>query len=365
MREVELRAGGRRCRILIEPGLLQRIHELLLDLMPASDEPRRAGIVIDGNLRKWARPLEKMLARANLAGVHVLVPPGERSKTMARAERICRAFAAARLERASPVFGFGGGMVGDLAGFCASTYMRGVAYYAVPTTLLAQVDASIGGKTAVNLPEGKNLIGTFQQPAAVFIDPLLLASLPEREYVAGLAEVVKYGVIRDARLFAYVESNLRRILRRVPAALEEVIWRCVSIKAAIVQSDERERGLRAILNYGHTVGHAIEKAGGYRRYHHGEAVSIGMEAEAVIAMRMKLAPLEVVAAQNRLLRACGLPTRMSRLGRESVARAIVHDKKAMNGRARFVLPERIGRARFGVDVPDDVLFEALDTVTRA
>ena len=359
-----MKVGRRTCRIFIEPGLLQRLHELLIDLIPPGDEPRVAGLVIDGNLRKWARPLEKMLARANLAGRHVIVPAGERSKTVARAERVCRAFAEARLERGSPVFGFGGGMVGDLAGFAASIWMRGVAYYAIPTTLLAQVDASIGGKTAVNLPEGKNLVGTFHQPAAVFIDPLLLVSLPPREFVAGLAEVVKYGVIRDARLFADVERHMPALLKRDPRRLEEIIGRCVRIKAAVVEEDEREAGLRAILNYGHTVGHAIEKAGRYRRWHHGEAVSIGMEAEAVIAMHLKLAPLEMVAAQNRVLKLCGLPTRLERGSRETVLWAIAYDKKVRNGRARFVLPERIGRVRWGVDVPDAVLVEALETVTR-
>ncbi len=364
VREVELKTKSAKCRIFIEPGLLQRLHHLLPDLLPKGGARRPAALVIDGNLRKWARPIAKLLGRVDLGATSIVVPPGERSKTMSRAEQLCRAFATARLERGSPVFGFGGGMVGDLAGFAASTYMRGVAYYAIPTTLLAQVDASIGGKTAVNLPEGKNLVGTFHQPIAVFIDPLLLASLPTREYISGLAEVVKYGVIRDARLFDYVLKNIDKIRKRQPRVLEEVVYRCVAIKASVVGQDERERGLRAILNYGHTVGHAIERAGGYRRYLHGEAVAIGMEAEAVIAMHMKLAPLEVVAAQNRLLKACGLPTRLERIGRNSLLRAMQHDKKVLDGRARFVLPERIGRVRHGIEVPREVIMEALDTVTQ-
>jgi 3-dehydroquinate synthase len=349
---------------MIGAGLLQRLHDILPDLLPKGAPRRPAGLVIDGNLRKWARPLQRMLARAGLVARAIVVPPGERSKTMAKAVRICRVFAADRLERGSPVFGFGGGMVCDLAGFAASIYMRGVGYYAIPTTLLAQVDAAIGGKTAVNLPEGKNLVGTFRQPKAVFVDPLLLASLPRRELASGLAEVVKYGVIGDARLFDLVERKLPAILKLSPRPLEEIIYRCASIKAAVVARDEREAGVRAVLNYGHTVGHAVERAGGYRRYRHGEAIAIGMEAEAVIAMRMGLAPLEMVAAQNRLLRGCGLPTRLDRARREEVLRAIGHDKKTLDGEARFVLPERIGRVRFGVRVPENVLIDALATVTE-
>ncbi|MBI2932931.1 MAG: 3-dehydroquinate synthase [Planctomycetes bacterium] len=364
MREIELKVGRGVCRIFVEPGLLQRLHEILPAVLRVSDIRRPAGLVIDGNLRKWARPLEKVLRRVGLDPVTVIVPSGEPSKAMTRAETICRTFARARLERGSPIFGFGGGVVGDLAGFVASIYMRGVPFYPIPTTLLAQVDASIGGKTALNLPEGKNLVGTFQQPAAVFIDPLLLFSLPKREFVSGLAEVVKYGVIRDEDLFAFIEKNVQDVLKRGPRVLEEIVARCVRIKVDIVRRDERDRGRRAILNYGHTIGHAIERAGQYRRYLHGEAVSIGMEAEAVIAMQMRLASLEVVAAQNRLLRACGLPTRMERASRDAVLRAISHDKKVLDGRARFVLPERIGRVCTGVEVPEEVLLEALDTVTR-
>lgn len=365
MREIELKTNGSRCRIFIELGLLQRLHDLLPDLLPAGHESRPAAIVIDGGLRKWARPLVKLLSRASLQARAIVVPEGERTKTMAFAEKLCRAFAQGRLERSSIVFGFGGGMIGDLAGFASSIYMRGIPYYSIPTTLLAQVDAAIGGKTAVNLPEGKNLVGTFTQPAAVFIDPLLLASLPKREFTAGLAEVVKYAVIKGPSLFHFLEKNIAAIRKRQPRVLEEMIYRCVAIKVATVRADERETGLRAVLNYGHTIGHAIEKAGGFRKYLHGEAVAIGMEAEAVISMRMKLAPLEVVAAQNRLLHACGLPTRFKRLRREDILQAMHHDKKVRDGCLRFALPEAFGGMRYGVEVPEEVVVEALDTVSAS
>lgn len=354
MRELRLKS----CRILIGAGLVDRIHELLPKLAA-----KKGAVVIDGHLRRAAGKLIKDLAEAGLVAFPFVVPPGERSKSLGSLEKLLRGFARERLERTSPVFAFGGGMVGDLAGFAASTYLRGVPFFQVPTTLLAQVDAAIGGKNAVNLPEGKNLVGTFHAPSMVVIDPSLLLTLPEREYVGGLAEIVKYGMILDAELFAMVEKNLDGIRRRNLDVLERVIAASATLKVSVVEKDEREGGLRAILNYGHTVGHAIEAVGEFSRVHHGEAVAIGMEAAAFIAMRMGLASVETLAAQNRLLRACGLPTRMSGLPRRDVLRAMELDKKSRGGRPRFVLPEKIGKVRYGVEVADDVVEAALKAVS--
>ncbi|MBI2899875.1 MAG: 3-dehydroquinate synthase, partial [Planctomycetes bacterium] len=255
----------------------------------------------------------------------------------------------------------GGGVVGDLGGFVASTYMRGLALFHVPTTLLAQVDASIGGKTAVNLRRGKNLVGTFHRPRGVFIDPMTLASLPQREFVGGLAEVAKAAMIRDAELFAYLEANAAAILAREPGPLEEIVFRAASVKAAVVEEDEREAGLREILNYGHTVGHAIEAAAGFKG-HHGEAVSAGMEAEAKIATDLGILAPDATAAQGRLIESLGLPRRVSGVSRTKVRDAMSADKKSRDGRLRFALPEAVGRARFGVEVPDETVDAALAMV---
>jgi len=253
--------------------------------------------------------------------------------------------------------------VTDLGGFVASTYMRGIPLILVSTTLLGQVDAAIGGKTAVNLPQGKNLVGTFYQPRAVFCDPAALRTLPSREYVSGLGEVAKYVIIRDAELGRILETKIEAIRSREPEVLEEVVGRCAAIKADVVSQDERESGLRAILNYGHTIGHALEAAGGYKALYHGEAISIGMEAEAILSMEMGIAPLEVLAAQNKLLKLCGLPTRLKKLDQKKVLAAMKLDKKGVDGRLRFVLPEAVGKVRWPVEVPASLLPSVLRTIT--
>jgi len=358
VRELKLKVIGAECRVLIGAGLIGRLGELLPRTLS-----KRGAIVIDGHLKGRAPAIVGSLAEAGLVVIPFVIPPGERSKSLSNLEKLLRGFARERMERTSPVIALGGGMVGDLAGFAAATFLRGVPLYQVPTTLLAQVDAAIGGKNAVNLPEGKNLVGTFFQPRLVVIDPEALATLPERDFIGGLAEVVKYGVILDADLFAFVEKNLDAIRKRSVAVLEEVIARSVALKIGVVEKDEKEGGLRAILNYGHTIGHAIEAVEDFSRVHHGEAVSIGMEAAAFIALRMGIAPLETLAAQNKLLRACGLPTRMEGLPRRELIKAMQVDKKVRDGRPRFVLPERIGKVRYGVEVPDDLVDAALKTVT--
>jgi 3-dehydroquinate synthase len=320
-------------------------------------------VLTDRNCRKYAKALADGLKEAGVP-VHLsALPPGEIQKTLATAGRIHQQMARAGLDRKSAVFAVGGGVISDLAGFVASTYMRGVRAFLFPTTLLGQVDAAIGGKTGVNLPQGKNLVGTFYQPSAVFCDPAALRTLPEREYVSGLGEVVKYGVIRDAALFDFIGSHIEGIRGRDPGVLDEIVYRCVAIKADVVTRDEKESGERAILNYGHTIGHALEAAGGYKLLQHGEAVSIGMEAEAILSMELGIAPLELLAAQNKLLKLCGLPTRVKKMPEKKVLAALKLDKKNVSGRTRFVLPEEIGKVRWGVEVPPNLIAAALRTVT--
>jgi len=332
-------------------------------MAPGALSATGACVLTDQNCQKYARPVENGLRAAGTPIHRIVLPPGEVQKSLATAGRIHQQMAKAGLDRKSALYAVGGGVITDLGGFVASTYMRGIRVHLFPTTLLGQVDAAIGGKTAVNLPQGKNLVGTFYQPASVFCDPSVLKTLPPREYVSGLGEVVKYGIIRDAELFATIEKNIEGIRSRDPGVLDEIVYRCVAIKADVVTKDEKESGERAILNYGHTIGHALEAAGGYKLLQHGEAVSIGMEAEAILSMELGIAPLELLAAQNRLLKLCGLPTRVKKMPEKKVLAALKLDKKNVSGRTRFVLPEAIGKVRWGVEVPPDLIAAALRTIT--
>jgi len=309
--------------------------------------------------------LEPALAALRGEGLSVepiIVPAGEAAKTLTQAGRLYDAMLAMGLDRASAVVALGGGVITDLGGFVAATYMRGIPWVGIATTLLAQVDASVGGKTAVDHPECKNLIGAFHQPAAVLADVATLATLPEEEFRTGLAEVVKHAVIRDAEMFALLEAQADRILAREPAALEPIVARNVRIKAAVVMADERESGLRRILNYGHTVGHAIEslamQASGPAMTH-GRAVALGMVAEAGIAERRGLVGRAVVERQRRLLERFGLPVRAAGLDLARCLEVMRHDKKAEAGRLVFVLPESVGAVRVANDVTDDEVREAL------
>lgn len=356
MREIRLLTS----RIFVWPGVQAEVGEHVRMIAPRAS---RALVLTDRNCAVYARQVKLSLSQKDIPTTTIVIPPGEPQKKLATAGRLYDRMARARLDRNSPLVAVGGGVITDLGGFVASTYMRGIPFFAVPTTLLGQVDAAVGGKTGVNLPQGKNLVGTFYQPGGVFCDPMTLRTLPPREYVGGLGEVVKYGMIRDAELFEFIEKNIDGIRQRQAPVLEEIVGRCVGIKASVVEEDEKESGLRAILNYGHTIGHALEAAGGYRRLHHGEAVAIGMEAEAILAMEMGLTELETLAAQNRLLKLCDLPTRVKGLPRKKVLDAMRLDKKGVDGRPRFVLPEAVGRVRHSVEVPEPLIQTALRTVT--
>ncbi len=313
----------------------------------------------------YGRALAGSLRAAGCAVITVAVPPAESSKSLRVAQRVYDALVDAQLDRASALLILGGGVAGDLGGFVAATFLRGIKWVAIPTTLLAQVDAAIGGKTAVNHPRAKNIIGAVHQPALVIADIDTLRSLPLRELRSGMAEVIKTGVIGDPDLFNYLEENLRKVLTRRPEALAYVVGRCARYKAGIVAADEHETGGRIVLNYGHTIGHGIEAAAGYRGLTHGEAIAAGMTLEAAIAVRLGVCEASLLERQTRLLERAGLPARLSRIrgGRPPAAEAIVaamtHDKKARAGRLRFVLPAGIGQTVVRDDVPSPLLEEVL------
>jgi 3-dehydroquinate synthase len=317
---------------------------------------RGALMVTDRNLgglsiaAEYAQALETAGIPARIS----IVPPGEHSKALAQAERLYDELLAFGADRHTLIVAFGGGVVGDLAGFVAATFTRGVPLVMVPTTLLAQVDSSIGGKVGVNHPLGKNLIGAFHQPRGVWIDTATLETLPDRELRSGLAEVVKYGVIASPGLFAFLEQNADAVLRRDSSALEHIILESCRIKAGVVERDEREEGAeRAMLNFGHTIAHAIETAQGYDgHFLHGEAVAAGMVAESRLAERLRWVSSDVVDRQVALLERLGLPVRAPGLDLETLLAAMRRDKKNRLGKIRFVLPRSIGRVEL-TDAPGE------------
>lgn len=309
--------------------------------------------------RRYGRTVLKSLAAAGFQPRVLTVPDGEQAKSLRWAAYLYDQLIQARCERSSTLIALGGGVIGDLTGFVASTYLRGVSFIHIPTTLVAQVDASIGGKTGVNHPKGKNLIGTFYQPKLVFIDVATLRTLPKRELIGGMAEVVKYGVIADPDLFAYLEKNVLSLLACELDAVEHIVTRSAQIKADIVSKDEREAGLRRILNYGHTLGHAIETATGYGRLHHGEAIAIGMEFAARLSTRLGLCDQSLVDRQHRLLEQLGLPTQLPpRSNPKRLLPAMALDKKVKGGQLHFVLPEQLGSVRV-VPVEQGLMKETL------
>jgi 3-dehydroquinate synthase len=301
--------------------------------------------------------VERSLVAAGFTPIVVEIPDGEEHKTLATLGRVFDALLGGGIERQTPLVALGGGVVGDVTGFAAATLLRGIAVVQVPTTLLAQVDAAIGGKTAVDHPVGKNLVGAFHQPRLVLADVATLATLPRRELVAGLAEVVKYGVIGDPALFATLERDPDAVLTAEPAALVPVVAACARQKAAVVAADEREeRGERATLNFGHTVGHALETVTGYGRFLHGEAVAVGMVAAARVSASLDVCEAAVVGRIARVLERLGLPTALpSDVPATALGRAMTADKKSAGGRIRFVAVERIGRVKLVPITAQDIV----------
>jgi 3-dehydroquinate synthase len=347
--------------VMIEAGGLVRLGQRLSDAGVRSG--RKVLVVSNPDV---ATPYgERCLASLRQAGFDahlVVLEAGEDRKTLASISLIHDAAFAQRLERSSLMVALGGGVVGDMTGFAAATWLRGIGVVQVPTTLLAMVDASIGGKTGVNHPGGKNLIGAFHQPQLVLIDPDSLATLPEREFRAGMAEVIKYGVIGDAELFRELEAAGERLasMRTLPAPLlQRILERSAAAKARVVAADEREGGLRAILNYGHTLGHVVETLCGYGTYLHGEAVAIGMVAAGELALELGLWSAEDQARQRSVIAAAGLPGRWPELDNAAVLECLQGDKKVRDGCVRFVLPTSLGSVEIRSDVSGEQVVAAL------
>jgi len=359
MPEVKVDLGSRSYPILIDRGLMARLGQLLTQYCP---NVKRVLVITDTNVAPhYLGRVRNSLEQAGLVVGVAKVPAGESSKSLAQAYSLYSACVRAGLERSSAVVALGGGVVGDLAGFVAATYLRGIPFVQVPTTLLAQVDSSVGGKTAVDLPEGKNLVGAFHQPTLVVADLEALATLPRRELLSGLAEVVKHGVIRDAGFLRFLESHVEEILALNHSVLGLVVESNCRIKAEVVAADEREGGLRAILNFGHTVGHAVEAAMGYGSILHGEAVAIGMVAATRIAREVKI--LEEPDLETRLLNLLtrlGLPVNLPmRLMPDALTPMMMRDKKVKNGRIRWVLPVRAGEVTISSEVPHEIVHQVL------
>lgn len=302
-----------------------------------------AVLLADANVSAHAERVRESLAAAGARVDGLTIPAGEASKSIDEAARLWQALLERGTDRKSVVFAVGGGVVGDLAGFIAATFARGLSFIQVPTTLLAQVDSSVGGKVGINLPAAKNMVGAFWQPRGVLIDIETLATLPDREFRSGLAEVVKYGVILDADFFAWLETNAAQIVHRSAAELQHVVTRCCELKAQVVAGDEREEsGGRAVLNYGHTFGHAIETVAGYGSFLHGEAVSLGMCQAAKLAESLGRIDGDFCRRQTALLAAFGLPIAAPQLPADDLFAAMQRDKKTEHGKLRFVLPSRLG-----------------------
>jgi 3-dehydroquinate synthase len=303
--------------------------------------------------------VQRALAAAGARSVAIEIPDGEQAKRWEVLEKVFDALLAARCGRDTLVVALGGGVVGDLAGFAAAVYQRGVAFLQVPTTLLSQVDSSVGGKTAINHARGKNMIGAFHQPQAVIADVATLQTLPERELRAGIAEVIKHGFILDAGFVQWLEANLERLLAREGEALEHAVRRSCELKAQVVAADERETGLRAVLNFGHTFGHAIEAGLGYGEWLHGEAVAAGMVIAAELSARAGSLPRADAARVRALVARAGLPVNGPDLSAERYLDLMQHDKKALQGRMRFVVLEAMGRAGVRDDIAESKVREAL------
>lgn len=361
-RVVRVAAGARGYDVHIGRGLLPHASRYLRGCGLAG----RLALLTHPRLNAvYGRPLVASLREARYETVTITVPASESSKSLRAAARVYDALVRAEVDRTGALLTLGGGVAGDLGGFVAATYLRGIAWVGIPTTLLAQVDASIGGKTAVNHPRAKNIIGAFHQPSLVLADIDTLRSLPRREVRSGMAEVIKTGIIGAPDLIEYLGAHLADVLALRPEALARVVSRCADYKAGVVSGDERETAGRIALNYGHTFGHAIEAAVGYRGITHGEAVAVGMTLEARLATELGICGPALLERQTGLLRAAGLPVRMAELrlrrrpARAAVVAAMAHDKKALGGRLRFVLPTALGETVVRDDIPARLVEEVL------
>lgn len=358
MRTVQVGLGSRAYDIVIKAGVLAEVGH---DLKKHGIAKRYVVVADDRVASLFGERLLGALAEAGIKADCITFPHGEASKNLATIGELASRLAGLGVDRKDALIALGGGVTGDMTGFLASIYMRGIPFVQIPTTLLAQVDSSVGGKTGVDIPEGKNLIGTFYQPRRVYIDSEVLRELPPAEMLNGLAEVIKYGVIYDASFFADLQAQRGAILARELPVLEQMIARCCAIKAAVVAADEREADLRRILNFGHTIGHAVEAASGYTLAH-GMAVSMGMAAVAELAVRQGLFPSAEAEALRQLLVDYGLPVSIPpHFDRAQIKGYLKSDKKTVGGRVFFVLPTTIGK----VVITDAVAEEMIDSVLNA
>ena len=362
MRKVQVTLGERAYDVLIGPGLLASLGQRC----KALELGKKCVVVTDTHVGpRYADKTVVVLKAAGFEPNVVMVPAGEAAKSLKVVARCYDAFAKQRLERTSFVIALGGGCVGDLAGFVAATHLRGLPFVQVPTTLLSQVDSSVGGKTGINIAAGKNLVGAFHQPRLVLCDLETLKTLADREFRAGTAEIIKYGIIKDAVLFKRLEKSLPKILSRDATELLAVVSRCCELKAEVVLADETESGPRTSLNFGHTLGHAIENTAGYGRYLHGEAISVGQIAAAVLSEKLAGFPAAEVERIRQLFLLAGLPTtyKTKPETRGRLFAAMQHDKKVSAGEIKFVLVKKIGEAIWGQKVTDADIHGALDAVS--
>jgi 3-dehydroquinate synthase len=353
---IPVHASSRSYEVLVQHGLLRSAAGALREVIPAQS---RLFVITSARIRKhWGQTLQKSFGRAGRRLEILEMPDGERAKKLTQVEKLAAKLVKRGAERQSVILALGGGVVGDVGGFLASVFMRGVPVVQIPTTLLAQVDSAIGGKTGVNLAAGKNLIGTFHQPLAVLVDPDVLATLPEREYRSGLFEAMKYGVIRNPAIFELMESQSEAMLRRDGVLLEKLIAECIRVKADVVSADERESGERRILNFGHTIGHALEAEAGYRKLLHGEAVGWGMIAAALIGYALDVTDSLTAQRIIATVLAYGPLPKFKAQGRQILGRMLA-DKKTVGGVPHFVLATTLGKVQVVKDVPERVIVRAI------
>lgn len=361
MAQATIHVVPRPYQALIENGLLTRAGSVLADLLPQAS--RIFVVTVPPVRKRWGGKLVKALRASGFAPQLVAMADGEPAKRLATVEALAEKLARIGADRKAAILALGGGVVGDVAGLLASLYMRGVELVQIPTTVLAQVDASIGGKTGVNLVAGKNLLGTFYHPRVVLIDPQVLKTLPEREFRAGLYEALKCGVIGNVELFLRFEQKRAQILKRDPVELEWMIAQSVKLKAEVVSADEREEGLRRVLNLGHTIGHALEAETGYRRLLHGEAVAWGMIAATNIALSVgRTDSVTAGRIADAVLSLGRLPELNVRAGK--ILSRLQNDKKTQNGVVHFILPREIGKVEVASDVPERVVVDAVEELRR-
>jgi 3-dehydroquinate synthase len=353
MQTLSVNLGDRSYPIHVGAGHLDRLGQFLKEAglggkVAVISNPTVAQLFLD--------PVHESLIEAGFEVTPVLLPDGEEHKNLASLTAIYDRLIGERFERRSSVVALGGGVIGDLAGFAAATYLRGVPYVQVPTTLLAQVDSSVGGKTAVNHEDGKNLIGAFYQPKLVLIDVAVLSTLPRRELVAGLAEVIKYGIIEDPVLFHFLEQNIEKLIERDRELLTQVIVTSCSIKARVVEADEREDDYRAVLNFGHTIGHALEAVTGYKQFLHGEAIGVGMVKAAALSTQRGFCDQRSFDRVVQLIRKAGLPTEIpGNVSMQSLIQGMEVDKKVAGGKIKFIMCEGLGKTRFHWLAPGEIL----------